>query len=123
MGICGLPTLCILLVCLLTQCAEVVCQNVSNLRPFEAALPIYVFHGSFTDQHGDQQVAIVHVLVKAKRQVGGSFLMRTVSFTTRPDLQGGHLAEACGFQGLRICCSYTAHLSSVCKSEAVLPRM
>lgn len=109
---------CLFVVYLLTQRTEVACQGSwqaqnSSASNLEAALPVYAYHGSIVDRTGALQPAVVHILLKAKRQPGGAFLVRTVSFLETSDLQGMMLAHYFAVYMRPLSCTRERHCSIV----------
>lgn len=51
--------------------------------------PLFVFHGPVTSgPEAEQDAIILHVLLKSKRRRDGAFVVRTVSYAEKVELQG-----------------------------------
>lgn len=57
--------------------------------PNPTPTPLFVFHGPVTSgPEAEQDAVVLHVLLKTKRRRDGAFVVRTVSYAERVELQG-----------------------------------
>lgn len=58
----------------------------------DGLIPLFTFHGTVTSSSEAEQAEILlHVLFKTKRRPDGAFMVRTVSYAERSELQGNAL--------------------------------
>lgn len=99
MATAGVPQVLLVLTWLLVTCST--CWTVTAQNEAETSLsatrksylhsstPLFVFHGPVTSgPEGEQDAIVLHVLLKTKRRRDGAFVVRTVSYAEKVELQG-----------------------------------